>query len=81
METEDNSLLSSVEKKGKIVTQIITFSNGNKKTFKGVKTETICQGEFTHFDLIDGRRVYVNPKNVDFFTVFSEKPKNTNQTN
>ncbi len=65
-------LNSSVLEKGKIVTKIIIFSNGNKKTFKGVKTETIHQSEFTRFDLVDGRRIYVNQKNVDCFEVFSE---------
>jgi len=66
------SLNSSVEGKGEIVNEVVVFSNGNKKTFKGIKTKTICQGEFTRFDLIDGRRVYINPKNVDYFEVFAE---------
>ena len=65
------SLLPSMVKKGKIVTQIITFSNGNKKTFRGIKVSSISQGEFTHFELLDGRMIYINTKNVDFFEVFS----------
>ena len=60
---------SSVCEIGEVVTEIILFSNGNKKTFEGIKTETISQNEFTQFDLIDGRRIYVNPKNVDSFEV------------
>ena len=67
------SLIPSMEKKGKIVTQIITFSNGNKKTFRGIKVGSIAQGEFVHFELLDGRMIYINPKNVDFFEVFSEE--------
>jgi len=68
------SYKSSVEERGEIVTQIICFSNGNKKTFKGIKSGTIMQGEFTHFELIDGRRIYINTKNVDFFEVIKENP-------
>lgn len=71
---ELGSLLPSMEKKGKIVTQIITFSNGNKKTFNGIKVASIAQGEFVHFELLDGRMIYINQKNVDFFEVFSERP-------
>jgi len=69
---ERNDLKSSVMEKGEIVTQIITFSQGNKKTFKGVITETISQSEFTKFDLIDGRRIYINAQNVDCFEVLPE---------
>jgi len=64
---------SSVCEIGNIITEIVLFSNGNKKTFEGIKTETISQNEFTHFDLVDGRRIYINPKNVDSFEVINEK--------
>ena len=73
MEYKAGSLLPSMEKKGKIVTQIIAFSNGNKKTFNGIKVDSIAQGEFVHFELLDGRMIYINQKNVDFFEVFSEE--------
>lgn len=73
MEYEPGSLLPSMEKKGKIVTQIITFSKGNKKTFRGIKVDSIAQGEFVHFELLDGRMIYINQRNVDFFEVFSEE--------
>lgn len=66
------SLLSSVEEQGDITTQIIVFSNGNKKTFKDVIGKTITQSEFTRFDLVDGRRIYINTKNVDYFEVFKQ---------
>ena len=69
---EQISLLSSVEKKGKTVTQIITYIGGYKKTFRGVITSKIEQGEFTHLDLVDGRTVLVNTKNVLSVEVFSE---------
>lgn len=67
------SLLSSVENKGKTVTQIITGITGVKKTFRGVKTDTIEQGQFTHFDLTDGRTILINDKNVLFIEVFKEE--------
>jgi len=67
---------SSVQRKGKTVTQIIIFSNGNTKTFKGIITDSITQNEFTQFELIDGRRIYINTKNVDFFEVIPESPEN-----
>lgn len=67
------NLKSSVQEKGKTVTQIVTFVNGIKKTFPGVKTETIVQGQFTHFDTENGRRVMVNDKNVLFVEVFEDK--------
>ena len=65
-------LKSSVERKGSRVTEIITMKGGYKKTFRGIKTETIEQGEFTHFDTLDGRTVLVNTKNVLFVEVFGE---------
>jgi hypothetical protein len=64
------SLKSSVEKSGEFVTEIVTFSSGNKKTFRDIITSTICQGEFTQFKLKDGRLIFINTNNVDFFEVF-----------
>jgi len=66
------SLNSSVEKKGKTVTQIITGISGIKKTFRGVKTKTIEQGQFTHFETQDGRLVLINDRNVMFVEIFKE---------
>jgi len=66
------NLLSSASKKGKVVTQIITGITGIKKTFRGVKTETIEQGQFTKFETEDGRLVMVNDTNVMFVEIFSE---------
>lgn len=64
-------LHSSVKDKGEIVDQIITMVNGYKKTYRGVIVDSIMQGEFTHFDTLDGRKVMVNTKNVLFVEVFS----------
>ena len=57
---------------GKTVTQIIHFSNGNKRTFSGILTDSIKQGEFTKMQLVDGRLLMVNTNNVDCIEVFSE---------
>ena len=73
MEQIPISLKSSVEKKGKLVTQIITGISGIKKTFRGVKTETIEQGQFTHFETTDGRTILINDKNVLWIEVFKEE--------
>lgn len=70
---ETVNLQSSVQKVGKIVTQIIHFSGGNKRTFGGILTETIKQGEFTKMETIDKRMILVNPNNVDCIEVFLEQ--------
>jgi hypothetical protein len=72
------NLLSSIQNQGKVVTEIITMKGGYKKTYHGVLTETIEQGEMTHFDLVDGRTILVNTPNVLFVEVFAEyNNKNT----
>ncbi len=67
------NLKSTVESKGKTVTQIIHFSGGNKRTFQGIKTDTIKQDEFTKMELVDGRMLLVNTRNVDCIEVFGEE--------
>ena len=62
-----------MERKGKTVTQIVTFNGGVKKTFRGVKTETIEQGQFTHFDTLDGRTIMIHDPNVLYIEVFNEE--------
>ena len=66
------NLQSSVNKLGETVTEIIHFSNGNKRTFGGIITTTIKQGEFTKMDTTDGRMILVNTANVDCIEVFKE---------
>lgn len=70
-------LKSSVQKQGKTVTQIVTALSGIKKTFRGIKTETIEQGQFTHFDTEDGRLVLINDKNIAWIEVFTEEMSQT----
>jgi len=65
-------LKSTTEKIGKVVTEIIHFSSGNKRTFSGIITSSIRQGEFTKMILNDGRMLMVNTSNVDCIEVFEE---------
>lgn len=66
------SLKSSAEKKGKTVTQIITATSGIKKTIHGIRTETIEQGQFSKFETVDGRLIFVNDENVFVVETFAE---------
>ena len=66
-------LQSSLKKKGKYVTQIIHFVGGVKRTFEGVSTADIKQGQMTKLELKDGRFVLVNDNNVLCVEVFSEE--------
>ena len=66
------SLKSSVEECGEVVTQILHFNGGTKKTIKGIKTDTIEQSELTHYETVDGRRIYVNPNQLLLFEVFND---------
>jgi|AntRauTorcE11897_2_1112592.scaffolds.fasta_scaffold20227_1 hypothetical protein len=66
------NLHSAAGKVGKTVTQIIHFAGGNKRTFSGIITESIKQGEFTKMMLEDGRMLMINTDNVDCIEVFNE---------
>lgn len=66
------NLHSTVNTMGQTVTQIIHFSNGNKRTFSGIIAESIKQGEFTKMKLLDGRMLMINTANVDCIEVFDE---------
>ena len=66
-------LQSSLKKKGKFVTQIIHFKDGVKRTFEGVSTSDIKQGQMTKLELKDGRFVLINDNNVLCVEVFSEE--------
>jgi hypothetical protein len=65
-------LQSSIKKKGSHVTQIIHFIGGEKRTFEGVVTNVVKQGQFTKLTTEDGRMVLVNDKNVLCIEIFSE---------
>jgi hypothetical protein len=67
------NLNSSVNQQGKTVTQIIHFKDGIKRTFTGVLSESITQGQFTKFFKNDGSMIMVNDINVLCIEVFTEE--------
>ena len=77
---EETNLKSSVGVKyftdSKYVTQIIHFKDGVKRTFNGVITNSIRQGQFTKFKLKDGSMVIINDINVLCIEVFKENNGN-----
>jgi len=66
-------LKSTIKEQGTIVTQIIHFISGEKRTFHGILSESIKQGQFTKFKTIDGTMICVNDKNVLCIEIFKEK--------
>lgn len=75
MEQTPIDLKSSVnEVSGRLVTQIIHFSGGEKRTFSHIKSKTIRQGQFTKFQQEDGTWIMINDKNVLCIEVFKETP-------
>ena len=65
-------LESSVKKQGKLVTQIIHFVGGEKRTFENIVTSTIKQGQFTKLTTSDDRMIMINDKNVLCIEVFKQ---------
>jgi len=65
-------LQSTTKKQGKLVTQIIHFVGGEKRTFENIKTSNIKQGQFTKLETVDDRLIMVNDKNVLCIEVFSQ---------
>lgn len=66
-------LQSSIKQQGESVTQIIHFIGGEKRTFNGIITTTIKQGQFTKLDTLSGEMILINDKNVLCIEVFKEK--------
>jgi hypothetical protein len=66
------NLQSTVNEQGKYVTQIIHFVGGIKRTYKGIITESIKQGQFTKFKCKDGTMIAVNDINVLCVEIFKE---------
>lgn len=65
-------LKSTTKKQGEFVTQIIHFINGEKRTFEGIRTDNIKQGQFTKLETKDGRLLMINDKNVLCIEVFKQ---------
>jgi hypothetical protein len=66
------NLKSSINEKGKKVTQILTFKGGYKKTIRGILSDSVMQSEFTHMETDDGRLILINTPNILMVEVFSE---------
>ena len=66
-------LESSTKKQGDIITQIIYYVGGEKRTFENIKSTYIKQGQFTKLETTDGRLIMINDKNVLCIEVFSQK--------
>ena len=65
-------LQSSVKEQGEYVTQIIHFVGGEKRTYDGIKSDSIRQGQFTKFKCKNGAMVMINDRNVLMIEVFPE---------
>jgi hypothetical protein len=67
------NLKSSTTTKGRYVSQILHFINGEKRTFHNIDTHSIQQGQFTKFHCSDGRMILINDKNILCIEVITEK--------
>ena len=67
------NLKSTVVNVGEHVTQVIHFTGGIKRTYTGIKPETIKQGQFTKMFCKDGSMLMVNDTNVLCIEIFNEK--------
>lgn len=63
---------SSMEKVGKVVTQIIHFDNGEEKTFENIDTSSITIGSFTKFRA-GNKYVAIAHKRVMWFETIKEE--------
>jgi hypothetical protein len=64
---------STVNEIGNTVTQIIHFVGGVKRTYHGIISSSIKQGQFTKLKCIDGSMIMVNDTNVLCVEVFNEQ--------
>ena len=65
-------LQSTTKDQGEVVTRIIHFTNGEKRTFENILTNSIKQGQFTKLTTLDGRLIMINDKNVLCIEVFKQ---------
>lgn len=69
------NLKSTINSQGETVTQIIHFVGDVKRTYHGIISTSVKQGQFTKFMCADGTMIMVNDKNVLCIEVFPEKDK------
>ena len=67
------NIKSTVNKQGETVSQIIHFKGGIKRTYHGILSETIKQGQFTKMMCEDGTLLMINDENVLCIEVIKEK--------
>ncbi|MDB4344771.1 hypothetical protein OAA39_00985 [bacterium] len=66
-------LHSTIKSQGNVVTQIIHFMNGEKRTFENIITTSVKQGQFTKLETTDGRLIMINDKNVLCIEIFGNE--------
>ena len=69
----NKDLQSTVNDVGVYVTQIIHFVDGQKRTFTGIRSDSIKQGQFTKFWLRNGSMLFINDEKVLCIEVFHEE--------
>ncbi len=69
------NLKSTVNEYGEVVTQIIHFKGGVKRSFHGILSDSIKQGQFTKMKMKDGRMLMINDENVLCIEIFKEENK------
>ena len=70
----DVDLKSSVKQiSDEVLTQIIHFVSGEKRTFNNIVSTSIRQGQFTKFMQTDGTWIMINDKNVLCIEVFKQQ--------
>jgi hypothetical protein len=69
------NLKSTVNEYGEVVTQIIHFKGGIKRSFHGILSDSIKQGQFTKMKMKDGRMLMINDENVLCIEIFKEENK------
>ena len=67
------NLKSTVNEQGKTVTQIMHFKGGIKRTYHGIVSDSIKQGQFTKMLCKDGTMLMINDDNVLCIEIFKEK--------
>lgn len=67
------NLRSSITEVGGIVTQIIHYVGGEKRTINSIITNSIKQDEFTKMKSKNGILYSINTKNVLMFETISEE--------
>lgn len=72
MDKKTVNLQSTVNNVGEFVTQVIHFVGGIKRTYTGIRPETIKQGQFTKLFCKDGSMLMINDTNVLCIEVFNE---------